>query len=147
MTGLEAARCYGVMNRWLVKTEPSAYSFQTLLKERRTVWDGVKNPLALKYLARMRSGDRVIVYHTGAEKAAVGTARVVTSPYPDRGKSDPKLLVVDLTVGRTLARPVRLAEIKADSRFKGFELVRLPRLSVMPVSDAHWVALEALSRS
>lgn len=134
------------MNRWLVKTEPSAYSFQQLLEEKRTVWDGVKNPLALKYLAQMRAGDRVIVYHTGSEKAAVGLARVTQGPYPDPAKNNPRMLVVDLAADRALPRPVTLAEIKAGSRFRGFELIRLPRLSVMPVRVAHWAALEAMSR-
>ena len=133
--------------RWLVKTEPSVYSFKRLQQERRTVWDGVANPLALKYLAQMRRGDHVVVYHTGSEKAAVGLARVIRDPYPDpKGRSD-KLVVVDLAADRPLARPVSLAEIKGSSRFADFELVRLPRLSVMPMSPAHWSALEALSKT
>jgi predicted RNA-binding protein with PUA-like domain len=134
------------MNRWLVKTEPSSYSFQQLAAEGRTVWDGVKNALALKHMAGMRRGDLVIVYHTGTEKAAVGTARVLKSPYPDPRGKDPKLLVVELAAADALPRPVTLAEIKASPAFAGFELVRLPRLSVMPVSAAHWSALHALAR-
>jgi predicted RNA-binding protein with PUA-like domain len=136
-----------VANRWLLKTEPSVYSFQRLQEERQTVWDGVSNPLALKYLGQMRRGDQVIVYHTGDEKAAVGVARVVRGAYPDPAKKNPKLLVVNLAVDRLLPRPVTLAEIKANPRFAGFELVRLPRLSVMPVSAAHWAALEALAKT
>jgi predicted RNA-binding protein with PUA-like domain len=136
-------------NRWLIKTEPSAYSFDRLRKERQTVWDGVKNPLALRHIAGMRRGDRVVVYHTGSEKAAVGTARVVRDPYPDPQRDDPKLLVVDLEAGPPLTRPVTLAELKAIAAFRGSDLVRLPRLSVMPLSDAQWEALEtaAISRS
>lgn len=132
--------------RWLVKTEPSVYSFQRLQEERRTVWDGVANPLALKYLAQMRRGDHVVVYHTGSEKAAVGIARVVRGAYPDPKQKSPRLVVVDLVADRPLPRPVTLAEIKASPRFTDFELVRLPRLSVMPMSGAHWSALEALSK-
>jgi predicted RNA-binding protein with PUA-like domain len=134
------------MNRWLVKTEPSAYSFQQLEKDERTVWDGVKNPLALKNLAQMATGDRVLVYHTGGEKAVVGTARVVRAPYPDRKRRDPRLVVVDLAPDKALPRPVALAEIKGNPKLKGFDLVRLPRLSVMPVSEEQWAAIEALTR-
>ena len=132
--------------RWLVKTEPSVYSFQQLQQERRTVWDGVANPLALKYLAQMRRGDHVVVYHTGSEKAAVGIARVVRGAYPDPKQKSPRLVVVDLAADRPLPRPVTLAEIKASPRFTDFELVRLPRLSVMPMSTGHWSALEGLSK-
>lgn len=134
-------------NRWLVKTEPSVYSFQRLQQERRTVWDGVSNPLALKHLGQMRRGDHVIVYHTGNEKAAVGIARVVRGAYPDPTQKNPRFVVVDLAADRPLARPVTLAEIKANPRFAGFELVRLPRLSVMPVTAAHWSVLEALAKA
>jgi predicted RNA-binding protein with PUA-like domain len=94
----------------------------------------------------MRRGDLVVVYHTGNEKAAVGIARVMRDPYPDPGRRDPRRLVVDLAAAEPLARPVTLAEIKASPRFTGFELVRLPRLSVMPVSAAHWAALAALAK-
>jgi predicted RNA-binding protein with PUA-like domain len=134
------------MNRWLVKTEPTSYSFHDLEGDGRTVWDGVKNPLALKHLAAMRRGDRVLVYHTGGEKAVVGTARVEAAAYPDPKLKDPKRLVVDLAAGKALPRPVALAEIKARPAFQGFELVRLPRLSVMPVSETQWAAIEALAR-
>jgi predicted RNA-binding protein with PUA-like domain len=136
-----------VANRWLVKTEPSVYSFQRLQQERQAVWDGVSNPLALRYLGAMRRGDRVIVYHTGNEKAAVGIARVLRGAYPDPAQRNPRLVVVDLAAERPLARPVTLAEIRASPRFAGFDLVRLPRLSVMPVSAAHWSALESLAKA
>jgi predicted RNA-binding protein with PUA-like domain len=119
---------------WLFKTEPSAYSFATLRAEGGTTWDGVKNPLALKHLAAVRKGDRVFVYHTGDEKAVVGLAEATSDSYADPKKSDAKLLVVDLKALRALDAPVSLAAIKASKRFAGFDLVRLPRLSVMPVS-------------
>jgi predicted RNA-binding protein with PUA-like domain len=134
-------------NRWLIKTEPSAYSFEQLRKEGRTVWDGVKNPLALRHIAGMRRGDHVVVYHTGSEKAAVGMARVVKDPYPDPQRDDPRLLVVDLEAGAPLTRPVTLAELRATPAFRESDLVRLPRLSVMPLSITQWQALETAARS
>jgi predicted RNA-binding protein with PUA-like domain len=135
------------MQRWLVKTEPSSYSFRRLQEEGRTTWDGVKNPVALKHLACMRTGDRVVVYHTGAEKAAVGFARVTKGSYPDPTKTDPRLVVVDLAAGEPLARPVRLAELRGQAAFRDSPLLRVPRLSVMPLSAVQWAALEALART
>jgi predicted RNA-binding protein with PUA-like domain len=136
-----------VAKRWLVKTEPSAYPFERLQREHRTVWDGVTNPLALKYLGQMRRGDRVIVYHTGSEKAAVGIARVVRGPYADPTQKGSRLVVVDLAADRPLLRPVTLTELKANPLFADLALLRLPRLSVMPMTAAHWSALEALSKT
>ncbi len=133
-------------NYWIVKTEPSAYSFDDLLRERRTVWDGVKNNLALKHLRAMRPGDEVLIYHSGKDKAAVGLAAVASAPYPDPKAEDEKLVVVDLTAGRRLPRPVDLKTIKADPAFKDLALVRMPRLSVMPVPAPTWRRLLALSR-
>lgn len=124
--------------RWLFKTEPGAYSFAQLERDRRTVWDGVRNALALKNLGRTGAGDGVLVYHTGDEKAAVGVARVVRGPYPDPRQDDARLLVVELTPVRALPRPVTLTEMRASPKLAGFDLLRLPRLSVMLVSAAHW---------
>lgn len=132
-------------NRWLFKTEPSAYSFQQLQNDKRTAWDGVKNNLALKHLAAIKTGDSILIYHTGDEKAVIGTARAASGAYPDPGKKDPKLLVIDIEAGKALRRPVTLAEIKAAANLKSFDLVRLPRLSVMPVSDEQWKAIEGMS--
>lgn len=134
-------------NRWLFKTEPSAYSFQLLQQDKRTVWDGVKNNLALKHLAGIKKGDAILVYHTGDEKAVVGVARAASGAYPDPGKKDPKLLVVEIEAGKPLPRPVTLAEIKANAKLKNFDLVRLPRLSIMPVSEEQWKIIEETSRS
>ena len=133
-------------NRWLFKTEPSAYSFQQLQKDKRTVWDGVKNNLALKHLSAIKKGDALVVYHTGDEKAVVGLARAASDAYPDPGKKDPRLLVVDIEADKPMPRPVTLAEIKADPKLKNFDLVRLPRLSVMPVSDDAWRAIEGMAK-
>lgn len=133
-------------NRWLFKTEPSAYSFEQLQKDRRTVWDGVKNNLALKHLSQVEKGDPILIYHTGEEKAAVGIARAVSGPYPDPSKKDPKLLVVDIEAVRALPRPVPLAAMRSNAKLAGFALLRLPRLSVMPVTEAQWKAIEAMAK-
>jgi len=132
-------------NRWLFKTEPSAYSFQQLAKDKRTVWDGVKNNLALKNLKGIKKGDPILIYHTGDEKAAVGTARALSDAYPDPAKKDPKLLVVEIEAGKALSRAVTLAEIKAKAKLKSFDLVRLPRLSVMPVGEEQWKIIEEMA--
>ena len=131
---------------WLLKTEPSTYSFADLQRDKRTVWDGVKNPQALKHLSQVQKGDRLFVYHTGDEKAVVGIATALSGAYADPKKNDPKLLVIDLGPSRALPRPVPLAEIKASPKFTGWELVRLPRLSVMPVSPDHWAEIERLAK-
>jgi predicted RNA-binding protein with PUA-like domain len=132
--------------RWLFKTEPAAYSWARLERDRRTVWDGVKNPLALRHLAEVAKDDRVLVYHTGGEKAAVGVARVVRGAYPDPHRADPRLVVVDLAPEAALARPVTLAAMRANRALAGFDLLRLPRLSVMPVSAAHWAEIMRMAR-
>jgi predicted RNA-binding protein with PUA-like domain len=132
--------------RWLFKTEPSAYSFDQLVRDRRTVWDGVKNALALKHLAAVAKGDQVLVYHTGDEKAAVGIATVVRGAFPDPKAKDPRLLVVELAADRALPAPVTLAAMKANRELAGFDLLRLPRLSVMPVSAAQWAEILRMAK-
>ena len=134
------------MAHWLVKTEPSTYSYDDLEREKRARWDGVANAVALKNLRGMAPGDEVMVYHTGDEKAVVGLARVVSEPYPDPKAGDPKLTVVDLEPVRRVARPVTLAEVKADPAFAEFALVRIGRLSVMPVPPAIWKRLLQLAK-
>jgi len=129
------------MSNWILKTEPSTYSFADLVKQKAAVWDGVKNPLALKHLRTMQPGDEVLIYHTGDEKAAVGLARVTKAAYPDPKKNDPRLVVVDLKAGAKLASPVTLATIKADPVFKDLALVRMGRLSVVPATTAQWQRL------
>lgn len=133
-------------NRWLFKTEPSAYSFQQLERDKKTVWDGVKNSLALKHLAGIKKGDEIIIYHTGDEKAAVGVARALSHAYPDPGEKVPRLLVVEIEPVKALSRPVPLAEMKANAKLKNFDLVRLPRLSVMPVSEEQWKIIEGMAK-
>ena len=133
-------------NRWLLKTEPSCYSFAQLQKERKAVWDDVRNPMALKNLNQIAKGDLCFVYHTGDEKAVVGIARAVGPAYPDPKKDDPRLVVVDLEAVKPLPQPVTLKDIKANKKFAGWDLVRLPRLSVMAVSADHWTEIEKMAR-
>lgn len=135
------------MARWLLKTEPDCYSWDHLVKDKKTVWDGVNNALALKHIRTMKKGDPVLVYHTGNEKAAVGIAEIASDPYTDPKEGDDKLAVVDLKPKKKLARPVTLAEIKADPAFEGWDLLRIGRLSVVPVSDAIWKRIEKLSEA
>ncbi len=129
---------------WLVKTEPSTYSYADLERAGTAVWDGVKNNLALKHLRAMKAGDEVLIYHTGDEKAVVGVAVVTSEPYPDPKKKDPKLVVIDLKAKRRLSRPVTLAAIKADKEFADLALVRMGRLSVMPVAPPQYRRLLTL---
>src|SRR5687767_10833762 len=109
---------------WLLKTEPSTYSWDDLVREKTATWDGVSNPVALRHLAAMQPGDDALIYHTGKEKAVVGLARVTRSAYPDPKAKDPKALVVDLEAVRPLSRAVPLTEIKADAVFASSPLVR-----------------------
>ncbi len=132
--------------QWLFKEEPSSYSYDALVADGQTEWAGVKNPLAQKHLRSVKKGDRVFYYHTGKEKAIVGIARAVSDPYPDPADSTGKRVVVDIVPLRKLARPVTLAEIKARKAFASFPLTRIPRLSVMPVSDREWADIEKLSK-
>jgi predicted RNA-binding protein with PUA-like domain len=135
------------MAQWLVKEEPEHYGYDTLEKDGKTVWAGVKNPLAQKHLRAIRKGDRIFYYHTGKEKAVVAVAKATSSAYPDPADASGKLVVVDIAPDRRLARPVTLAEVKADKAFASFPLVRMGRLSVMPVTDEEWARIEALGRS
>jgi predicted RNA-binding protein with PUA-like domain len=134
-----------VANRWLLKSEPREYAFEDLVREGRTVWDGVTNPLALTYLRAIRKGEDLFIYHTGTVRAIVGLARAASDPYPNPGKRDPRLTVVDVVAVRELARPAPLAIIKTRRAFRTFELVRLSRLSVMPVPLAVWKAILRLA--
>ena len=126
---------------WILKTEPSSYSFDRLMQEGRAVWDGVKNAVALRHIGQMKPGDKALIYHTGNEKSVVGTADVVSAPYPDPKEKDPKLLVIELKARERLDRPVPLSEIKADKAFADLGLVRIGRLSVMPATPAQWSRL------
>jgi len=130
---------------WLFKEEPSSYSFEQFTNDGGTSWSGVRNPLAQKHLRSVRKGDRIFYYHTGSEKAIIGMARASSDAYPDPNDKSGKAVVVDVAPVRALKRPVTLAEIKASNKFATFPLTRLPRLSVMPVSDAEWKEIERMS--
>jgi predicted RNA-binding protein with PUA-like domain len=121
---------------YLLKTEPSEYSFQDLLRDKVTLWDGVSNPVAVKNLREIQPGARLIVYETGARKSAVGTASVVSVD-----AADPRNPAVKIKAGKALARPVSLAEIKANKLFAASPLVRQGRLSVVPLTAAQYAAL------
>ena len=129
------------MNRWILKTDSEVYPFEQLEQERRAVWDGVSNPVALRHIRSMAPGDPLMIYHSGSTKEIVGLARVVSEPYPDPKQSDQKLTVVEIEAGARLAKPVSLAQIKADPFFSNLPLVRQPRLSVIPVSESEWTRL------
>jgi predicted RNA-binding protein with PUA-like domain len=132
---------------WLFKEEPAHYSFDALLEDKKTVWSGVRNPLAQRHLHAVAKGDRIFYYHTGDEKAIVGIAKALGNAYPDPEDKTGKQAVVDVAPVRRLARAVTLAEIKSDPAFKTFPLVRLSRLSVMPVTEAEWDRIETMSQT
>ena len=133
------------MAYWLLKTEPDAYSWDDLVKDKKTTWNGITNALALKHLRTMKKGDLALIYHTGGERAAVGIAAITTNPYPNPNEADEKLVVVDLKPKKKLANPVGLDVIKADKAFAGWDLLRISRLSIVPVPPAMWKRIEALA--
>lgn len=135
------------MSYWLLKTEPDTYSFDDLVKEKKTAWDGITNALALKHLRAFAAGDTAIIYHTGKERQAVGLAEVKRAAYPDPNEDDERLVVVDVAARERLPRPVTLAEMKENPKLEGFDLLRLSRLSVVPVSAAHWKELLRMAKS
>ena len=130
---------------WLFKEEPTHYSYDDLVRDGKTSWSGVKNPLAQKHLRSVKKGDRIFYYHTGDEKAVIGIAKAASDAYPDPNDKAGKLVTVDVVPGKKLKRPVSLAEIKARAFFEEFPLVRISRLSVMPVSDREWSEIEKMS--
>lgn len=130
-----------------MKEEPEHYGYGQLERDRKTVWAGVRNPLAQKHLRTIRKGDRIFYYHTGKEKAVVAIARALGDAYPDPADSAGKSYVVDVAPEKRLPRPVTLAAIKADRAFASFPLVRMSRLSVMPVTDAEWTRIVDMSRA
>jgi predicted RNA-binding protein with PUA-like domain len=131
---------------WLFKEEPTHYSYDDLVRDGKTSWTGVRNPVAQKHLRAVTKGDRIFFYHTGNEKAVVGIAKAAAASYPDPADKGGKLYAVDVVPVRKLTQPVTLAAIKADTFFATFALTRVPRLSVMPVTDDQWQRIEAMSR-
>jgi predicted RNA-binding protein with PUA-like domain len=130
---------------WLMKEEPSNYSYDDLARDGHTAWTGVRNPLAQKHLRGIRKGDRIFFYHTGNEKAVVGIARAAGNAYPDPADKTGKLYAVDVEPVKKLPAPVTLAAIKADKSFASFPLVRMARLSVMPVTDDEWKRIQGMA--
>ncbi|MCI0448344.1 MAG: EVE domain-containing protein [Chlorobi bacterium] len=134
------------MAKWLLKTEPSVYSYSDLQRDKKTVWDGVTSPWAMPYIRRVKPGDLAFIYHTGEEKQVMGIAEITSESYPDPKKGDDEYLqVFDIRAVRKLKNPVTLAQVKADKRFADSKLVRNPRLSVQPVTDAMWNGILQMS--
>ncbi len=133
------------MNYWLVKTEPDTYSWNDLLKDKKTIWDGVRNFQARSHLKKMEKGDIVFIYHTGEEKAIIGQAHVTKPAYPD--PKDAEWVVVELSAQKQLKKPITLAQIKSDKRLSDMVLVRASRLSVQPVKIAEYDLIMGLSEA
>jgi predicted RNA-binding protein with PUA-like domain len=133
------------MAYWLIKSEPSTYSWDQFLEDKRTSWTGVRNFQAAANLKAMKAGDRCFFYHSGEGKEIVGIAEVVKTAYPDPTDKEGKAVTVDVKAVEPVKQPVTLAAIKADPKFKEFKLVRQSRLSVVPVSDEHWKLLTKMS--
>ena len=133
------------MAYWLLKTEPENYSYFDLERDGSTVWDGVNNSLALKHLRTMLLGDLAFIYHTGKERQVIGLAEIVSQPYIDPALNDSKRTVVDVRALQRVHQPVTLAQIKQDGKFTDFDLLRLPRLSVVPIWEVYWQYLIELT--
>ncbi|MFN6562021.1 MAG: EVE domain-containing protein [Nostoc sp. ChiSLP01] len=129
------------MGYWLLKTEPENYSYFDLERDGSTIWDGVNNPLALKHIRTMLIGDLALIYHTGKERQVIGIAEIISKPYIDPALNDSKRVVVDVRAVQKVQQPVTLAQIKQDEKFTDFDLLRLPRLSVVPISQVYWQRL------
>jgi predicted RNA-binding protein with PUA-like domain len=133
-------------NHWLFKTEPEDYSYDDLERDLRVMWSGLRNSVTLKNLREVRLGDQILIYHEGAENAVVGIAEALTDAYPDPSDDDASVVVVDIKPKRKFAQPVLLAEIRALDDLGDFDPARLPLLSIMPVSNAQWQAIQEFSR-
>lgn len=133
------------MAYWLLKTEPENYSYFDLEQDVTTVWDGVNNALAQKYLRMMVPGDSALIYHTGKEREVIGLAEIISYPYTDPKLDDAKRVVVDVKAVRKISGRLTLSKIKDSGRFNNWELLRLPRLSVVPICEQHWQCLRELT--
>jgi len=131
---------------WLFKEEPTHYSYDDLVRDGKTSWTGVRNPVAQKHLRSVKKGDRIFFYHTGNEKSVIGVATAAADSYADPADESGKLYAVDVLPVRKLKQPVTLAAIKGDKFFASFALTRLPRLSVMPVTDDEWNRIEGMAK-
>ena len=133
------------MSYWLLKTEPSTYSYDDLVRDKKTTWDGITNATALKNIRAMKKGDLALVYHTGDERQGVGVAEIVSAPYADPREHDEKLVVVDLKPKKKLKAPVTLDTIKSDKAFAGWDLLRIGRLSIVPTPRPMWKRVTELA--
>jgi predicted RNA-binding protein with PUA-like domain len=134
------------MARWLFKSEPGCYSFDDLRRDGSTLWDGITNALARKHLRTVRPGDQILFYHTGDEKAVVGVMKATSGPQPDPNAEDEKSVAIEVKPVRALPHPVSLARIKAEPKLSSWDLVRMSRLSVVPVTEAQWQRVEYLAQ-
>jgi predicted RNA-binding protein with PUA-like domain len=132
------------MAYWLLKTEPDSYSWDDLTRDKKTVWDGITNALALKHLRTAKKGDLALIYHTGDERTAIGIAEITSNSYPDPKEEDDRMAVVDLKPKRKLPHGVTISDIKADPTFAGWDFIRNSRLSVVPVPEKMWKRIEQL---
>ena len=135
-----------MVNYWLVKQEPKSYNFSILKKDKKTVWDGVHNNLALKHINNMKKGDLILFYHSGDEKQVVGIMQVSSKPYSNPEETNERFVVVDVKYKKELQNPVTLSEIKKQKKFKNWELLRISRLSVMPVPKEIWNSIIKMSK-
>lgn len=138
------------MNYWLAKQEPSGsrgYNFETLKKDKTTIWDGVHNNLALKHMREIKKGDLVLFYHTGDERQIVGIMEVISDPYPNPKEDNKRFIVFDVKYKKSLKRPITLDEMKKQKKFQNWELIRISRLSVMPVPRQIWDAIIDISQN
>ena len=138
------------MNYWLAKQEPSGprgYSFETLKKDKKTIWDGVHNNLALKHMREIKKGDLVLFYHTGVERQIVGIMEAISDPYPNPKEDNKRFTVFDVKYKKSLKRPITLDEIKKQKKFQNWELIRISRLSVMPVPRQIWDTIVDISQN
>jgi predicted RNA-binding protein with PUA-like domain len=133
-------------NYWLCKQEPSTYNLDRMEKDGTTVWDGVHNNLALKHIRSMKKGDLAFFYHSGDEKQIVGIMQITSDPYPNPKEKDSRYVVVDVKFKKRLSRPITLAEIKGHKMFGDWELLRISRLSVMPVTSKIWSEIVKISQ-
>ncbi len=135
------------MNYWLCKQEPSTYNIEQLQKEKTTSWDGVHNNLAIKHIGAMKKGDQAFFYHSGDQKQIVGMMEISSNPYSNPNEKNPRFVAVDVKFKKRLARPVTLSEIKSNKKFKDWDLLRISRLSVMPVTSQIWKEILEISQT
>ncbi|HEY4680947.1 MAG TPA: EVE domain-containing protein [Nitrosarchaeum sp.] len=139
-----------MVNYWLAKQEPNGprgYNFETLKKDKKTVWDGVHNNLALKHMREMKNGDLVLFYHTGDERQAVSIMEVISEPYSNPKEDNKRFIIVDVKYKKSLKRPITLDEMKKQKKFQNWELIRISRLSVMPVPKHIWDTIIDISQN